>query len=358
MPLVDFSCRHRFATGTELAIAFEVNHRFNALFGPSGAGKTSVLSMIAGFLKPQEGRVRLGKRTLLDTAAGVDAPVQQRSIGVAFQDALLFPHLTVEGNLRYGQRHRKAQKRAVRLDRVTEVLELGGLLDRHPRNLSGGEKQRVALGRALLSGPELLLMDEPLGSLDLPLKTRILAYLERIVAEWDIPTLFVTHSQAEVRRAAEWVIVLDGGRVVATGTPDDALGQPGPLHWGAASGPINLLRLDRVEMADGQLCGWIGGQPLWLPAGDACGTRTRFVQFSPADVILSRQDITGISARNHLRGRVCRVANGSGAAVFVAIDLGPIIWVEVTPAAARELQLTPGAEVVCLIKTHRLSCLE
>ena len=357
MPLLEFHCRHRFSGGFQLDIAFELDQRFNMLFGPSGAGKTTVLSMIAGFVRPQDGLVRLGDRTLLDTAGGVSVPVQSRSVGVVFQDGLLFPHLTVDGNLRYGQRHRKAQKRAVEFSRVVEVLEIGGLLQRFPRNLSGGEKQRVALGRALLSGPELLLMDEPLASLDAPLKSRILAYLERAVAQWNIPTVFVTHSQVEVRRAAEWVVMLEMGHVVGTGAPEDALGQPGPLGWTNSNGPMNLVRLDQVDLSDGQARGWIGSQLLSLPPQPPSGPPPRFVQFSPTDVLLSRQDISGISARNHLRGRVCRIA-ASNQAVFVAIDIGQIIWAEVTPAAARELDLKPGVEVICLLKTHSLSLLE
>ena len=357
MPLLEFQCRHRFPSDFQLDVAFELDRRFTTLFGPSGAGKTTVLSIIAGFVVPQQGRVRLAGRTLLDTAGGVSVPVHDRSVGVVFQDALLFPHLTVEGNLRYGQRHRKAQKRAVEFPRVVEVLEIGGLLQRHPRNLSGGERQRVALGRALLSGPELLLMDEPLASLDAPLRSRILAYLERVVAQWDIPTLFVTHSQVEVRRAAQWVVVLEKGRVVGTGVADDALGQPTPLGWSNSTGPINLLRLDRVEAADGEIRAWIGPQPLSLPPQSPAGGMPRFVQFSPTDVLLSRQDVSGVSARNHLRGRVCRIAQ-SNQAVFVAIDIGQILWAEVTPAAARELDLQPGAEVICLLKTHSLNAVE
>jgi molybdate transport system ATP-binding protein len=335
-------------------VAFELDRRFNTLFGPSGAGKSTILSVIAGLVQPQEGRVRLGDITLLDTSGGVCAPLQSRSVGVVFQDALLFPHLTVEGNLRYGQRHRKAQTRAVELSRIVEVLEIGELLRRYPRNLSGGEKQRVSLGRALLSGPELLLMDEPLASLDAPLKTRILGYLERAVAEWDIPTLFVTHSQAEVRRAADWVVVMEKGRIVATGLPEHALGQPEPLGWSDSAGPVNLVRLDHVEMSDGQVVGRVGGQSLSLPPEQWSGATPTFVQFSPTDVILGRQDISGISARNHLRGRVCRIA-ASNQAVFVAVDIGQVIWAEVTPAAARELELKPGVDVVCLLKTHSLS---
>ncbi len=320
MPLLEFQCRRHFPNGFQLDVGFELDRRFNVLFGPSGAGKTTVLSIIAGFVAPQEGRVQLGDRTLLDTARGISLPIARRAVGMVFQDALLFPHLTVDGNLRYGQRHRKARRRTVALSRVVEVLEIGGLLPRRPRNLSGGERQRVALGRALLSGPELLLMDEPLASLDAPLRNRILVYLERIVAEWDIPTLFVTHSQAEVRRAAEGVIVLAAGRVVAAGSPDDALGQPEPLGWGDSTGPMNLLRLDRVERTEGQAHAWIGPQRLSLPPLPPAGPAPRFVQFSPTNVILSRQDISGVSARNHLRGRVCRIAHTREASSWPSIS--------------------------------------
>ncbi len=358
MPLLEFQCRHRFAGGFQLDVAFELDHRFTTLFGPSGAGKTTILSILAGFVRPQEGHIRAGDRTLLDTAAGICVPVRNRAVGMVFQDALLFPHLTVEANLRYGQRrrprYREARKRAIEFPRVIEVLEIGGLLQRHPGNLSGGEKQRVALGRALLSGPELLLMDEPLASLDAPLGTRILAYLERVVAQWDIPTLFVTHCQVEVRRAAQWVVMLEKGRAIGAGVPDDALGQPEPLGWSNDTGPMNLLRLDRVEATAGEVHGWIGPQVLLLPPSAAAPS---FVQFSPAEVILSRQDVSGISARNHLRGRVLRIAQ-SHQAVFVAIDIGQVLWAEITPAAAAELELKPGVEVVCLLKTHSLSFVE
>ena len=357
MSLLKFRCRHTFSSGFRLDIGFETSCRFTTLFGPSGAGKTTVLSILAGFVRPEEGLVRVGSRTLLETSSGICVPVKRRSIGVVFQDALLFPHLTVEANLRYGQRHRKGQKRAVGFQRVVEVLEIGGLLERLPRNLSGGEKQRVALGRALLSGPELLLMDEPMASLDVPLKRRILAYLARAVEEWDIPTIYVSHSQAEVRRAADWVVVMENGRVVTEGTPDDALGQPEPLGWANSTGPVNLVRLDRVELTGGQLKGWIGSQILSLPPLPPASVLPRFVQFSPSDVFSSQRDVEGVSARNHLRGRVCRLAPSSEA-VFVAIDIGQIIWAEVTPAAASELNLQPGVEVFCLLKTHGLSLAE
>ncbi|MGA2069237.1 MAG: ATP-binding cassette domain-containing protein [Thermoguttaceae bacterium] len=223
MSVLRFRCQHRYPGGFRLDVEFDVNHRFTVLFGPSGSGKTSVLNMIAGFLHPQRGTIHLENRTLLDTSLGVSLPPEKRRVGVVFQDSLLFPHLTVEGNLRYGQRRRDKRGRRLDFSRAVDVLEVGPLLRRFPRNLSGGERQRVALGRALLSGPELLLMDEPLASLDVPLRDRVLAYLERAVAEWNIPTLFVTHAQAEVRRAAEWVVLLQEGRLTGAGTPDEAL---------------------------------------------------------------------------------------------------------------------------------------
>lgn len=357
MTLLEFHCRHRYSNSFQLDVAFDMTERFTALFGPSGAGKTTILSILAGFVQPQEGFVRLGDTILLDTAQRLSKPVEQRSIGMVFQDALLFPHLKVQANLRYGQRHRRHQRQAVDFERAVEVLEIGHLLHRYPRNLSGGERQRVALGRTLLSGPQLLLMDEPMASLDTPLKSRILAYLERIVVEWNIPTLYVTHSQAEVRRAAQQVIVVDQGQVVARGLPDDALGQPAMLGWTNDTGPANLVRLDRVQLVDGQLTGWIGDQMLALPPWGSENRLPGFVQFSPTDVFLSEHDVSAVSARNHLRGRVCRLAPGNQA-IFVAIDIGPIIWAEVTPAAARELHLEPGAEVVCLLKTHGLQLVD
>jgi len=172
MATLEFQCEHQYPGGFRLALEFSLRERFTALFGPSGCGKTSILSVIAGFLRPKAGRVVLKGRVLLETSKRISLRPEQRHVGFVFQDALLFPHLSVERNLRYG--HHRRSRRVVDFQRVVEVLEIGHLLKRKPRNLSGGERQRVALGRALLSGPELLLMDEPLAALDAPLKMRIL----------------------------------------------------------------------------------------------------------------------------------------------------------------------------------------
>jgi molybdate transport system ATP-binding protein len=220
---LSFDCSHRFGGGFELDAAFETSAQVTALVGPSGSGKTSVLYMIAGLLRPRSGTIAFAENTWLDTRHGLNWKTERRHVGFVFQDHVLFPHLSVRRNLMYGHR-RAGRSSTIEPRRVIEVLELSDLLERYPRNLSGGEKQRVALGRALLSGPKLLLLDEPLAALDEGLKERILAYLERVVAEWRVPTIYVSHSIGEVRRLADQVIVLEQGRVTQQGSSEQVFG--------------------------------------------------------------------------------------------------------------------------------------
>jgi molybdate transport system ATP-binding protein len=188
-----------------------------ALFGRSGAGKTSIISMIAGLLRPDRGVIALSDETLDDTAAGVHLPAYRRRIGYVFQDARLFPHLSVADNLDYGRRMNGLVRDQAEAARVTHLLDLDDLLERRPGKLSGGEKQRVALGRALLSRPRLLLLDEPLGSLDEELKADILPYLVRLRDQSEIPMIYVSHSADEVRALATQVIIVQQGRIAARG---------------------------------------------------------------------------------------------------------------------------------------------
>ena len=357
MSELTLQCRHRFASSFEIDLDLALEVRFTALFGPSGSGKSSVLSMIAGLLRPDQGKILIAGHTLLDTAAGVCLPPEARRVGIVFQDSLLFPHLTVGDNLRYGQRRRSGARPSFDFGRVVEVLELSHLTKRSTENLSGGERQRVAIGRALLSGPEILLMDEPLASLDAALKARVLGYVERVVEEWQVPTLFVTHAQADVRRAADQVILLEKGRLIASGPPEETLSRPEPLGWADSAGPVNLLRISALETRDGVRMASIGEQELQLPPAMAGAASPSFVQFSPADVVLSREDVRDLSARNHLQGRV-RQLRAVDRGLFAAIDVGEILWVILTPQAARELRLEVGSEVVCLLKTHSLSAVE
>jgi molybdate transport system ATP-binding protein len=188
-----------------------------ALFGASGAGKTAVLAAIAGAWRPERGRIVAGGRTLFDSAAGVDLPMERRALGWIFQDARLFPHLNVKRNLAYGLERARNRERRVGFDEVLSVLGIDHLLERRPRDLSGGERQRVAIGRALLSQPDLLLMDEPLAALDAPRRAEILPFLQRLKSRFQLPVLYVTHSLAEVMQLADHLVVMDAGAVVAAG---------------------------------------------------------------------------------------------------------------------------------------------
>jgi molybdate transport system ATP-binding protein len=222
--LLEFRCTLRYRSGFVLDAAFTLDATVTALLGPSGSGKTSILSILAGLRRPDQGRISLGDTVLLDRAAGVDVPPEARRIGYVFQDHLLFPHLTVRGNLLFGWKRRPPEARPPSLDHVVGVLELRDLLDRKPHTLSGGQRQRVALGRALLCGPRLLLLDEPLASVHEELKGRVLAYVEQVLKEWAIPTLYVTHQADEVQRLARQVVRLEAGKVLST------VGQPGNDH--------------------------------------------------------------------------------------------------------------------------------
>lgn len=216
MILLDFALDQ----GTfHLEIRERLNGRVTALFGPSGAGKTSVLDAIAGLRTPTAGLISVGAHTVFSSAERIQVPPHRRHVGYVTQDVALFPHMDVRRNVLYG---RRAAPR-LSLEIVTTMLEIGPLLDRGVAQLSGGERQRVALARALMSGPELLLLDEPLAAVDVELRRRILPYLERVRDELSVPILYVTHARDEVHALADRVIVLDGGRVVRSGPPAEVL---------------------------------------------------------------------------------------------------------------------------------------
>ena len=203
----------------EIAAAFQADPGVTVLFGPSGAGKTSVLDLIAGVLVPARGRIAVDGQVLYDSAARINLPPERRRVGYIFQDARLFPHLSVRANLLYGFRLTAPNERYAALDQIVALLGIGHLLKRAPLSLSGGEQQRVAIGRAILASPRLLLMDEPLASLDEARKQEILPYIERLRDELKIPILYVTHVASEVDRLADVVVEIVGGRVTGQRVP-------------------------------------------------------------------------------------------------------------------------------------------
>lgn len=210
-----------------LEAAFEVSAGVTALFGPSGAGKTSLINMVAGLSRPDRGRIVLGDDILFDAAARIDVPAWRRRIGYVFQEGRLFPHLSVRQNLDYGRRMNGVARDNRAFDHVVDLLGIGHLLDRRPGKLSGGERQRVAVGRALLMRPRLLLLDEPLASLDTTRKLDILPYLERLRDEARVPMIYVSHEAGEVKRIASRVVMLERGRVIGTGGTELFDARPG-----------------------------------------------------------------------------------------------------------------------------------
>ncbi|MCU4653236.1 molybdenum ABC transporter ATP-binding protein [Roseibacterium sp. SDUM158016] len=349
--MLQVSVRHAFE-GFTLDASFEAPPGVTVLFGRSGSGKTTIVNAVAGLLMPDEGRIAAGDWVLLDTAKGVRLPPHRRRLGYIFQEGRLFPHLTVAQNLAYGARF--APKDAPREDRgrIVDLLGIGALLDRRPGALSGGEKARVAIGRALLSAPKLILADEPLASLDEARKAEILPYFERLRDEVAVPILYVSHSASEVARLATTVVALEAGRVTGQGPAAEVLGDPGVLPAGAReAGALLTARVVRHH-EDGLTELDAGGAPLFLPrVGQAPGASLR-LRIAAHDVIVSRGRPEGLSALNILAGHVQEIRPGGGPGVIVAIDTpAGRVLARITRRSAEALGLAPGAAVHAVVKT-------
>ncbi|MGI3168660.1 molybdenum ABC transporter ATP-binding protein [Pseudooceanicola sp. C21-150M6] len=342
--LVDI--RHRLGA-MELVAGFEAPGGVTALFGRSGAGKTSVVNAVAGLLRPDAGRIVLGGRVLFDAPSGVNMPVPRRRVGYVFQDHRLFPHMSVRTNLLYGA------PGDTRLGEIAEMLGIGALLDRRPRALSGGEKARVAIGRALLSAPDLLLMDEPLASLDQARKEEILPYLERLRDAAGLPILYVSHSVEEVARLANTLVLLEQGQVVRAGDAATLFADPdlapvfGPRHAGALlTGRIVTHHADGLTEVE------VAGGRLWLPRVDSAPGQPLRVRIAAQDVMIALTRPEGISALNILPVTVAEVRPGQGPGVMVQLMAGgePLL-ARITRRSAEALSLAPGLSCFAVLKS-------
>ncbi|MSS72831.1 MAG: molybdenum ABC transporter ATP-binding protein [Candidatus Latescibacteria bacterium] len=323
-----------------------------AIFGPSGAGKSTLLNLVAGLLRPDAGEITLDGETLFASDRGINLPPERRRIGYVFQDDLLFPHLTVARNLRYGYDLLPPRLRRLKMDAIVDLLEIAPLLDRRPAGLSGGERQRVTLGRALLASPRLLLMDEPLSSLDQGLKDRIIPYLRHIRSDLKIPILYVSHSVAEILELTGQVIVLKQGRAIACGDFFDVAHHPDVLPLVEAHGFENVLPVEILsgDPARGVCLVRHGDQDLKVPyCGLPAGTSI-FIGIRADDIILCRERPSGLSVRNAVQGHITEISEVEGKGL-VYVDVGKRLAVKVTPEAIEELNLKVGEIVTCLIKT-------
>ena len=329
-----------------------------ALFGRSGCGKSTTIELIAGLLSPDVGRVQVGDDVLVDSARGIEVAAHERRIGVVFQDARLFPHLRVRGNLDYGaKRAPKHLPRPVKFDDVVALLGLESLLARRPRELSGGERQRVALGRALLMQPRLLLLDEPLASLDAARREDVLPYLERLRDTFAIPIVYVSHQFDEALRLASRVVLLDAGRVVADGDIATVSRHPalraivGPDAVGAVlSGTVERVDstgLVQLRIGDALLSAELDGAVV--------GQRIQ-IQVLARDVIVATEPPRSLSVRNVVAARIVSITPDAGRAVMVELDVGrtATLLARITERASQELALARDMQAWVLIKAVSL----
>ena len=350
--MIDVDVEQRLGT-FRLAVRFAAEAPIVGLFGRSGAGKTSVINAIAGITKPARGHVRIDGVCLFDAAKNIDLPPEARRVGYVFQDPLLFPHMDVEANLRYGLRQRSSTERFIDEARVVELLGLGPLLRRPPKTLSGGERQRVSIGRALLAQPRILLMDEPLAALDVPRKTEILDYIERLRDELTIPIVYVSHSVPEITRLADTVALISEGTCLAVGHVDDVMGRLDlkPATGRYEAGSLLETRVAAQDAADHLTILSFDGGELVVPRLDvAIGDRVR-ARIRSRDVSLATQRPAGISILNVLSGRVRAIDAEAGPIAEVQLAVGEAtLNARVTRRSVHQLGIHVGQDVYALVK--------
>ena len=332
--------------GFFLDVDFTVQGERIGVFGPSGCGKSTLVGLIAGLTRPDKGAIILDNETLFDRSMGVNVRAERRRMGMVFQRPSLFPHLSVKGNLLYGYRRCAPQNRKIAFGDVVEVLQISRLLDRGVQHLSGGEKQRVAIGRAVLANPRLLLLDEPLSALDDSLKFQIVPFLKNVCETFKIPYLFISHSLLEMRIMTDLVLNLAEGRVVEETTAEALV----RARMGeSVAGYTNLLRLSAPRRVDALYAYTWGDRQLLTSAGD--DQPEGLFELSSTDIMLFKSHPEAISARNLLK---CRVVDTfeTGNRIGVDLDCGGDgrLVAEVVRQAADELGIREGSEVYAAIK--------
>lgn len=338
-----------------LDVSFSAPPGITIVFGESGSGKTTLLRCLAGLAPPDAGRITIGDRVLFDLAATVDVPVRQRQVGYVFQQLALFPHLSVAHNIEYGLGDVPPPVRRERTQAIAESFRIGHLLPRRPREVSGGERQRTALARALVMDPALLLLDEPLSALDHPTQSRIIEDVRVWNRVHRIPILYVTHAHREVFALGERVVVLEQGRIVTQGTPHEVM--EAPTHELLAqlagfenffSGTVSTRRPDAGTMHCRLALTGLG---LEVPLGATLPGQPVRIAIRAGDILLANEEPRGLSARNIFRGQLRSLAR-EGATVSAHVDAGEQFTVHLTPSACESLGLSIGGEVWLIIKTH------
>ena len=339
----------------DIEVSFEA--RVTSIFGPSGSGKTTLLDAIAGLRSITTGEIEINGSTLFSSARGINRPPQERGIGYVPQEGALFPHLSVRKNILFGAGRSTAisQSKNIRMEHVLSVLEIGGLLDRPVTKLSGGEAQRVALARAILSQPRLLLLDEPLASLDISLKEKILPYLARVRDEFEIPMIYVTHSLTEVLTLADWVLMIKEGRLVTQGVPkrkrSDQRMRFCRFRKGRSKMSSPLLLSSPTPKPVEPECGCKPGDELFVPYLPEPENHTLQIRIGADDILVATNRPEGISAGNVLSGTIRTIDAVDGQAMLTVVA-GDEFYVRLTATAVKRLGLVKETPVFLIMKTR------
>lgn len=326
------------------------------IYGRSGSGKTSLINAIAGLSSPQSGRITLDEQVLFDAALGINVPVHLRRIGYVFQDARLFPHLNVADNLDFGTRYADASLGKNHRKTVIEMLGIGALMQRRPGALSGGEKQRVALGRALLTAPRLLLLDEPLAALDTQRKEEILPYFERLRAQGGPPMIYVTHDMSEIVRLADHLCVLRDGKSVAQGTAEDVLADPANMKLiGVQDAGALITGVVDHHASDGLSGIRLSAGMLFVPRmAVTVGTSVR-IRIRAQDVILSLSEPKDMSSQNVLPAKITAIREGASSGFAIALSCGTDrLLARITARALAQMELKVGQNIWAVLKANAM----
>jgi molybdate transport system ATP-binding protein len=341
--------------GFQLDVTLALERGITILFGPSGAGKTTLLDCVAGLADPDQGRIAAGARVLFDSQEGINLSPTERKIGYVFQDLALFPHLNVEANVAYGLGGLKAEDRKLRVAAALESLRISDLRARRPAELSGGERQRVALARSLVMQPSVLLLDEPLAALDMPVRMKIAEDLRRSIQALPIPVLYVTHSRDEVFMLGERMLMIERGKIIAEGTPHQVMSAPRSETVAQLAGFENVFNAEVTSIHEerGTMICRIGEGKVELetPLVRADVRSKLRVGISAGDVLLATSAPVGLSARNILPGKLLSLWQRD-MIVVARVDCGVEMSVHLTLAARDALQLSPGRAVWLIVKTH------
>ena len=343
--MIDVRLKKNFgAFDIDIAFTSETNG-ITVLAGPSGSGKTSIISMIAGLVKPDSGRIFINDRLLFDSDRGIDCPIQKRRCGYIFQDGRLFPHMSVQRNLLYG-----VHSDASRLGEISELLGIDHLLTRMPGKLSGGEKQRVAIGRALLMRPEILLMDEPLASLDAQRKDELLPYIARLPEQFRIPIFYVTHSRREILRLSDELIRIEKGRIQSFGKPTGEYQGLGTADTEGEYLSVFECRIEDYNDSFGVVKAAFPGGHVYILTESRPQQQKVRAAIRASDVTISLEPPSQISTRNIFQGTVDRLEESTARSVLVHTDVGIPIAARISKASAHRLALEPGKRIFLLVK--------